>query len=69
MVFNMDIRTLNGYLNNIINVINQHAKILATLNEEVQVRTSEKQMGDLFQLIAAGLPYESLVKKIGGVPP
>ena len=26
-------------------------------------------MGDLFSLIAAGLPYDSLVKKIGGVAP
>ena len=26
-------------------------------------------MADLFVLISAGLPYESLVKKIGGVPP
>jgi hypothetical protein len=26
-------------------------------------------MADLFQLISAGIPYDSLVKKIGGVPP
>ena len=26
-------------------------------------------MADLFLLISAGIPYESLVKKIGGVPP
>jgi hypothetical protein len=26
-------------------------------------------MADLFVLISAGLPYESLVRKIGGVPP
>lgn len=32
-------------------------------------RTTEKQMADLFQLISAGIPYDSLVKKIGGVPP
>lgn len=33
------------------------------------VRTTEKQMADLFVLISAGLPYDSLVKKIGGAPP
>ena len=33
------------------------------------MRTTEKQMADLFLLISAGIPYESLVKKIGGVPP
>lgn len=26
-------------------------------------------MADLFQLISAGIPYDSLVKKIGGVAP
>jgi hypothetical protein len=26
-------------------------------------------MADLFQLISAGLPYDTLVKKIGGAPP
>ncbi len=33
------------------------------------MRTTEKQMADLFILISAGIPYESLVKKMGGVPP
>lgn len=67
--FNMDLSQLKDYLDNIIKVVNQHAKLLHTLNREMMVRTTEKQMADLFILISAGLPYESLVKKIGGVPP
>lgn len=69
VMFNMNLSHLKEYMDNIIQVVNQHARLLHTLNSEVQVRTSEKQMGDLFQLICAGLPYETLVKKIGGIAP
>ena len=65
----MDLSQLKDYLDTIIIALNQHAKLIKTLNNEIMVRTTEKQMADLFVLISAGLPYESLVKKIGGVPP
>ena len=68
-MFNMNLSLLKEYLDNLVTVVNQHARLLHTINQEMQLRTSEKQMGDLFMLIAAGLPYDSLVKKIGGVPP
>ena len=69
MKLNMNYSQLNEYLNNIIKVVNQHAKLLQTLNHEVQHRTTEKQLGELFNLIANGLPYDQLLKKLGGVPP
>ncbi len=65
----MDLSQLKDYLDTIIVALNQHAKLIKTLNKEMMGRTTEKQMADLFVLISAGLPYESLVKKIGGVPP
>ena len=46
--FNMDITQLKDYLDNIIQVVNQHAKLLKILNKEVMARTTEKQMADLF---------------------
>ena len=58
MKFNVSFTQLNEYLNNIIKVINQHAKLLETLNKEIQVRTTEKQVGEIFTLIATGLPYD-----------
>ena len=67
--FNMNFTQLNDYLNNIIKVINQHAKILHNLNKEVQIRTTEKQIGEIFSVISAGLPYDTLIKKLGGMVP
>lgn len=40
--FNMDLSHLKDYLDNIIKVVNQHAKLLRTLNREIMVRTTEK---------------------------
>lgn len=40
--FNMDLSTLKDYLDNMIQVINQHAKLLKTLNREIMARTTEK---------------------------
>jgi len=67
--FNVSFTQLNDYLNNIIKVVNQHAKLLDTLNKEVQLRTTEKQVGEIFTLVATGLPYDMLVKKLGGQAP
>eukprot|EP00347_Sterkiella_histriomuscorum_P017595 403348737 len=67
--FNMNFTQLNDYLNNIIKVINQHAKLLNTLNNEIQLRTTEGQIGEIFSLIATGLPYDQLIKKLGGQAP
>ena len=55
--FNMNLSQLNEHLRKIIKVVNQHAKLIHTLNYEIQFRTTEKQMGELFNLIAAGVPY------------
>ena len=40
--FNMDLTSLKDYLDNMIQVINQHAKLLKTLNREIMARTTEK---------------------------
>ena len=40
--FNMDLSSLKDYLDNIITVINQHGKLLKTINREMMVRTTEK---------------------------
>lgn len=42
VMFNMDLTTLKDYLDNMIQVINQHAKLLKTLNSEIMARTTEK---------------------------
>jgi hypothetical protein len=33
--YNMDLSQLKGYMNNIIEVVNQHAKLLHTINNEI----------------------------------
>ncbi len=60
--FNMNLTQLNEHLRKIIKVVNQHAKLIHTLNYEIQFRTTEKQVGELFNLIAAGVPYQSMLK-------
>jgi hypothetical protein len=35
----------------------------------MQIRTTESQIGEILSLIAAGLPYDFMVKRIGGNPP
>lgn len=64
--FDIKFEQLNEYLNNIIKVVNQHAKLLDTLNKEVQFRTTESQIGEMFTLISTGLPYDTMIKKLGG---
>lgn len=39
--FNMNLSQLNDYLQSIIKVVNQHAKLLKNLNTEVQSRPSD----------------------------
>jgi hypothetical protein len=46
--FNMNLDQLNDYLRSIIKVVNQHAKLLSTLNAEVALRPTEVHLEDLF---------------------
>ncbi len=49
---NMNMNQLNEYLQGIIKVVNQHAKVLQNVNKELSLRTTESQIGEIFQMLA-----------------
>ena len=57
----MNLSQLDDFLKNIIKAVNQHAKLLQTLNSEMQLRVTERQMGEVLQVISDGLPYQRLL--------
>lgn len=49
---------LSDYLDNIIRVVNQHAKLLDDISKELTKRPEKNETGELFSLLAHGFPYE-----------
>jgi len=56
---------LSDYMNNIIHVVNQHAKLLDDIATELACRPKQNQVGELFALLAQGFPYERSLKQMG----
>lgn len=57
---NMNIEQLNVFIQNIIKVINQHAKLLNNLHKEVIIRPTEKHVGDILNLLSLGFEKDKL---------
>jgi len=49
---------LSDYLDNIIQVINQHAKLLDKVSEELDQRPKANTIGELFSILSHAYPYE-----------
>lgn len=48
-------------MNNIILVVNQHAKIIDTLSHEITYRVMKKEISDMFNILTHGFPYEKVL--------
>jgi len=57
---------LNTYIHHIIEVLNQHAKLLNDHSLEIQQRPREATLNDLLTIAAKALPVEKIEKKSGG---
>jgi hypothetical protein len=49
---------LSDYLDNIIRVVNQHAKLLDDVSAELAKRPEKTETGEFFNLLSTGFPYE-----------
>ena len=62
----MNLSQLNDFLQNVIKVVNQHAKLLKTLNKEMQKRVTVGELDECFGLLNEGLWCDKLLNEIGG---
>ena len=60
--YQIDITNLDSYMQNIIKVVNQHAKVLDQLAIEVSMKTNEHHLGDLLAVCSLGFPYKQSQK-------
>jgi hypothetical protein len=63
--FGIDMSKLSDYLDNIIRVVNQHAKLLDDVSTELAKRPEKNETGELFSLLSMGFPYEQSLKLMG----
>ena len=56
---------LSDYLDNIIRVVNQHAKLLDDVSKELLKRPEKNETGELFSMLAHGFPYEKTLIQLG----
>jgi hypothetical protein len=56
---------LTQYMNNIVQVVNQHAKLLDSTSQELKLRPHKTEVGELFDLLSLSFPYEKVLAKLG----
>ena len=56
---------LQQMMNNIIQVVNQHAKLLDTIGSELAVRPLKKDVGEMFSLLSHTFPFQKIKTKLG----
>ena len=49
---------LTAYMNTMIQVINQHAKLLDAVSYELALRPLKKEIGEMFNVLAHTYPFE-----------
>ena len=62
--FGVDMSELSGYLDNIITVVNQHAKLLDKVSDELEARPKATEVGELFASLSQAYPYERALKQL-----
>ena len=61
----VDMSQLSDYMDNIVKVVNQHAKLLDNVSDELDLRPHQTNVGELFAVLTLGFPYEKLLKQLG----
>ena len=55
-------------MNNIIQVVNQHAKLLDQSSHEILLKANKRDISDMFNIASHGFPYEKVVARFGHDP-
>ena len=55
--FGVDMTELSDYLDNLTRVVNQHAKLLDKVSEELSCRPKQNEIGELFSALCLAYPY------------
>ena len=56
--FGVDMSDLSDYLDNLTRVVNQHAKLLDKVSEELDIRPKKLEIGEMFSALCMAYPYE-----------
>ena len=64
----VNMQNLTGYMNNIIQVVNQHAKLLDSVSTELKIRPLKTEVGEMFSLLSHSYPFEKILMKMGENP-
>ncbi len=58
----VNMNQLSSYMNSIIQVVNQHAKLLDTVSYELQLRPVKRDIADMFNVVSHAFPYNALLQ-------
>lgn len=58
-------KQLSSYMENIIRVVNQHAKLIDKVSEELDTRPRGVEVGEMFACLSQAYPYERSLKQLG----
>ena len=59
----INLTDLSEIVNNIIHVINQHAKLLDTVGNELALRPLKNDVGEMFNVLSLTYPHETILQK------
>ena len=62
--FGVDMTELSDYLDNIITVVNQHAKLLDKVSEELEIRPKQNVVGELFSALSMAYNYDRTLNQL-----
>jgi hypothetical protein len=64
----VDMDQLSTYMNQIIQVVNQHAKLLDQVTHEIAIRPKKQDLGDMFNILSHSFPYKCIIEGYGQDP-
>jgi len=61
----VNVNQLSQYMNSLIQVVNQHAKLLDTISNELNQKVKKNDIGDMFDVLSRTFPFEKILEKQG----